>query len=221
MLKKRLGVLSLNFKRWIHCFLFCSCYHFCSASFWSQWFGLYSQLRSVIKKRAEDIRKLEKRINEIVDRIYKDFSASVGVKNIREYEENQLKAAQELSERRLSLSTQMSKLKYQYVFERTLSLVFEHTLSLEFTPCSCYQFVSIAWMYILSLVSSLSCIFTLLSFCHSQALSKHVFKLSLLWVDLDGMCLSHLPNLLVGQVVWLLALDSFPNFLLREAVGCL
>lgn len=71
------------------------------------------QLKSLIVKRTEDINKLEKRINEIVDRIYKDFSQSVGVKNIREYEENQLKAAQEMYERKLSLSNQMSKLKYQ------------------------------------------------------------------------------------------------------------
>lgn len=71
------------------------------------------QLKSVIAKRTEDIQKLEKRINGIVDRIYKDFSESVGVKNIREYEENQLKAAQEMYERKLSLSNHMSKLKYQ------------------------------------------------------------------------------------------------------------
>ncbi|RVX19078.1 Structural maintenance of chromosomes protein 1 [Vitis vinifera] len=45
------------------------------------------KLKDVIDKRATEIRKLEKRINEIVDRIYKDFSESVGVKNIREYEE--------------------------------------------------------------------------------------------------------------------------------------
>ncbi|KAJ8639255.1 hypothetical protein MRB53_015949 [Persea americana] len=77
----------------------------------------FQKLRSVIKKRSEDIKKLEKRINEIVDRIYKDFSASVGVKNIREYEENQLQAAQEMSEKRLSLSTKMSKLKYQLEYE--------------------------------------------------------------------------------------------------------
>ncbi|RWR83973.1 structural maintenance of chromosomes protein 1 [Cinnamomum micranthum f. kanehirae] len=78
----------------------------------------FQKLRSVIKKRSEDIKKLEKRINEIVDRIYKDFSASVGVKNIREYEENQLQAAQEMSEKRLSLSTKMSKLKYQLEYEQ-------------------------------------------------------------------------------------------------------
>lgn len=77
------------------------------------WPILFMQLKSAIARRSEDIQKLEKRINTIVDRIYKDFSESVGVKNIREYEEEQLKASQEMYERKLSLSNQMSKLKYQ------------------------------------------------------------------------------------------------------------
>lgn len=58
---------------------------------------------------------LEKRINDIVDRIYKKFSESVGVENIREYEENQLSAAQHIAEQKLRLRNQQSKLKYQYV----------------------------------------------------------------------------------------------------------
>lgn len=74
------------------------------------------QLKDVLDRRTTEIKKLEKRINEIVDRLYKDFSRSVGVANIREYEENQLKAAQHVAEERLNLSSQLSKLKYQYVF---------------------------------------------------------------------------------------------------------
>lgn len=69
-----------------------------------------------IDARAQEISSREKRINDIVDRIYKKFSESVGVRNIREYEENQLKAVQELSEERLNLHNQQSKLKSQYVF---------------------------------------------------------------------------------------------------------
>ena len=53
---------------------------------------------------------MEKIINEIVDGIYKDFSQSVGVANIREYEEKQLKEAQEVAEERLNLSNQLAKL---------------------------------------------------------------------------------------------------------------
>ncbi|KAK4273039.1 hypothetical protein QN277_021511 [Acacia crassicarpa] len=76
------------------------------------------KLNGIVEKRNADIRKLEKRINEITDRIYKDFSKSVGVANIREYEENQLKSAQNVAEERLSLSSQLSKLKYQLEYEQ-------------------------------------------------------------------------------------------------------
>ncbi|OVA02394.1 RecF/RecN/SMC [Macleaya cordata] len=76
------------------------------------------KLKSQTTKRMTEIKKLERRINEIVDRIYKDFSESVGVQNIREYEENQLKGAQQMAERRISLSHQMSKLKSQLEYEQ-------------------------------------------------------------------------------------------------------
>ncbi|XBI10146.1 hypothetical protein VPH35_137501 [Triticum aestivum] len=76
------------------------------------------ELESRLAKNEREVRKREKKINEIVDRIYKDFSMSVGVKNIREYEEKQLKDAQALQERKLSLSNQLSKLKYQLEYEQ-------------------------------------------------------------------------------------------------------
>ncbi|KAF3577300.1 hypothetical protein DY000_02032702 [Brassica cretica] len=74
--------------------------------------------RAEVDKRNTKIRKLEKIINEIVDGIYKDFSQSVGVANIREYEEKQLKEAQEVAEERLNLSNQLAKLKYQVEYEQ-------------------------------------------------------------------------------------------------------
>lgn len=76
------------------------------------------KIRGNIMTRNKAIVKLENRINEIVDRIYKDFSESVGVANIREYEENELRAAQDLAERRLNLSSQISKLKNQLQYEQ-------------------------------------------------------------------------------------------------------
>lgn len=76
------------------------------------------KLEEAINKRGVEIRKLEKSINEIADEIFKDFSQSVGVANIREYEENQLKAAQNMAEERLNLSNQLAKSKYQLEYER-------------------------------------------------------------------------------------------------------
>ncbi|KAG2580829.1 hypothetical protein PVAP13_6NG366500 [Panicum virgatum] len=76
------------------------------------------ELETRLAEKEAEVRKLEKKINEIVDKVYRDFSISVGVKNIREYEERQLKDAQALQERKLSLSNQMSKLKYQLEYEQ-------------------------------------------------------------------------------------------------------
>ncbi|XP_027176320.1 structural maintenance of chromosomes protein 1 [Coffea eugenioides] len=76
------------------------------------------KLENVINTRNIKIVSLEKRINDIVDRIYKKFSESVGVKNIREYEENQLKAVQLMAEQKLGLLNQQSKLKYQLEYEQ-------------------------------------------------------------------------------------------------------
>ncbi|RZC80245.1 hypothetical protein C5167_042823 [Papaver somniferum] len=71
------------------------------------------KLQNQTEKRKKDMEKLENRINVIVDRIYDEFSKSVGVNNIREYEESQLKRAQQTAEERISMSNQMSKLKSQ------------------------------------------------------------------------------------------------------------
>lgn len=76
------------------------------------------KLKSTVDRRSVQINKLEKRINEIVDHIYRNFSDSVGVANIREYEENQLKAAQNIAEESLSVSSQLAKLKYQLEYEQ-------------------------------------------------------------------------------------------------------
>nr|GMD26933.1 structural maintenance of chromosomes protein 1 [Ipomoea batatas] len=76
------------------------------------------KLENAISERSKEILSRERRINDIVDRIYKRFSESVGVKNIREYEENQLKAVEQMAEERLSLHNQQSKIKYQLEYEQ-------------------------------------------------------------------------------------------------------
>ncbi|KAG8387646.1 hypothetical protein BUALT_Bualt02G0043000 [Buddleja alternifolia] len=76
------------------------------------------KLASVISIRSSKILALEKMINEIVDRIYKKFSESVGVENITEYEENRLKAIEQTAAERFNLRNQQSKLKCQLEYEK-------------------------------------------------------------------------------------------------------
>lgn len=81
----------------------------------------HKNLDNVIKRRAEEIKKIDERINEIVDRIYRNFSETVGV-DIRAYEETQLTADAEMFERKVTLRNQISKLKYQIEYEQKQDL---------------------------------------------------------------------------------------------------
>ncbi|XP_021770180.1 structural maintenance of chromosomes protein 1-like [Chenopodium quinoa] len=77
----------------------------------------HANLDATIKKRKGEIQKLEMRINDIVDHIYKDFKEAVGV-DIRAYEETQLTADAETFEEKVTLRNQISKLKYQMEYEQ-------------------------------------------------------------------------------------------------------
>ena len=57
--------------------------------------------------------ELQETVNEADDKIFGAFCRKIKVKNIREYEERQLKALQEGSEARTRFSVQISRLKHQ------------------------------------------------------------------------------------------------------------
>ncbi|GAU46035.1 hypothetical protein TSUD_268770 [Trifolium subterraneum] len=76
-----------------------------------------NRLRDAVEKRNTKIRKLETSINEITDGMYRDFSKSVGVANICDYEENRLKTAQNVAEEKLKLNSQLPKLRNQLKYE--------------------------------------------------------------------------------------------------------
>ncbi|CAI5458596.1 unnamed protein product, partial [Closterium sp. Yama58-4] len=77
-----------------------------------------TRLTTAVEARREQVGAKEQRINEITDRVFREFSRAVGVANIREYEENQLQQAQQLAERRLALANQIAKLSNQLEYER-------------------------------------------------------------------------------------------------------
>ena len=55
-------------------------------------------------------------VNAAEDGLFTTFCENIGVSNIREYEERQLKVAQEESQARLRYDTQIARLTNQYVF---------------------------------------------------------------------------------------------------------
>lgn len=52
-------------------------------------------------------------VDKADDQIFRDFCRKIRVKNIREYEERQLKAIQEGSEARTRFNTQIQRLTHQ------------------------------------------------------------------------------------------------------------
>ncbi|OMP03047.1 RecF/RecN/SMC [Corchorus capsularis] len=70
-----------------------------------------------IEDKLQNLKKEKQNIKKEIDVITPEFQKSVGVANIREYEENQLKAAENMAEERLNLSNQLAKLKYQLEYE--------------------------------------------------------------------------------------------------------
>lgn len=67
-------------------------------------------------KLKEKIDELASVINEAEDGVFADFCESIGVENIREYEERQLKVATAESEARLQYEKQIARLSHQCVF---------------------------------------------------------------------------------------------------------
>ena len=71
------------------------------------------------ERAAADVAKLEGAVNEIEDAVYADFSESVGVANIREYEAHNLAMLQKAAEERAKFTQQRAKLTEQLNFERS------------------------------------------------------------------------------------------------------
>lgn len=64
----------------------------------------------------EQVETLQAVIGEADDSVFGDFCRRIGVGNIRDYEERQLKVAQAVSEARHRFDTQIARLTTQYVF---------------------------------------------------------------------------------------------------------
>lgn len=65
---------------------------------------------------SAQIQELESTVFDAEDEIFTAFCQEIGVSNIREYEQRQMKVAQEESEARLRYDTQIARLTHQCVF---------------------------------------------------------------------------------------------------------
>ena len=73
----------------------------------------YRQAKAALDSLLEKISGLSVIIDEAEDGIFRAFCDRIGVAHIREYEERQLKVAQEENEARLRFDTQIARLTHQ------------------------------------------------------------------------------------------------------------
>jgi hypothetical protein len=67
------------------------------------------ELRAAIAERQSEVDAHTRRINEVTDRIFGDFSTRVGVGSIREFEETHLAAAEAAEERMRELASKVGR----------------------------------------------------------------------------------------------------------------
>ncbi|XP_072027504.1 structural maintenance of chromosomes protein 1A-like [Amphiura filiformis] len=72
-----------------------------------------------ITQRAELIKAKKQQSNNVEDEIFADFCSSIGVSNIRQYEERELRAQQDRAKKRLDFENQKSRLLNQLEFEQS------------------------------------------------------------------------------------------------------
>ncbi|XP_077541498.1 structural maintenance of chromosomes 1 [Haemaphysalis longicornis] len=80
---------------------------------------LLQQLEQEMRQQAATVDELQAAQNGVEDRVFADFCASIGVDNIRQYEERELRASQERDKKRLELENQRSRLENRIEYERS------------------------------------------------------------------------------------------------------
>jgi structural maintenance of chromosome 1 len=72
-----------------------------------------------VAEREASIAKIQQRVDATEDKAFSAFSRSIGVANIRAFEEGQLKQMQEIATDRRQIREQMAKLEAQLQYEKT------------------------------------------------------------------------------------------------------
>merc|ERR1719210_1300335 len=76
------------------------------------------QIESSMKKREKVIESTKEKMNTVEDRVFSDFCTKIGVKNIRQYEERELKSQQEKAKKKLEYENQINRITTQLEYEK-------------------------------------------------------------------------------------------------------
>merc|ERR1712130_456848 len=76
------------------------------------------QIESSMRKREKVIEDTKEKMNTVEDRVFSDFCSKIGVKDIRQYEERELKSQQEKAKKKLDFENQINRITTQLEYEQ-------------------------------------------------------------------------------------------------------
>jgi structural maintenance of chromosome 1 len=76
------------------------------------------EIEATMRKREQQIEATKDKMNTVEDRVFKDFCKRIGVSNIRQYEERELKSQQERAKKRLEFENQINRISTQLEYEQ-------------------------------------------------------------------------------------------------------
>ena len=77
-----------------------------------------SEIEQVMKDREVQIEDTKEKMNSVEDKIFGSFCKSIGVSNIRQYEERELKTQQDREKKKLEFENQINRITTQLEYEQ-------------------------------------------------------------------------------------------------------
>merc|ERR1711879_619057 len=77
-----------------------------------------TEIEKSMESRTEKINGTKTKLNNVEDKIFGNFCKAIGVKNIREYEEQGLKNHQDKENKILEFDTQINRILHQLEYEK-------------------------------------------------------------------------------------------------------
>lgn len=72
-----------------------------------------------MQTREQQIEEIKLKMNSVEDVVFSDFCREIGVKNIRQYEDRELRAQEERKKKRLEFEKQINRISSNLDFERS------------------------------------------------------------------------------------------------------
>merc|ERR1719210_2266165 len=76
------------------------------------------EIEEILHQREKEIEDIKEKMNTVEDRIFKKFCDSIGVSNIRQYEERELKSQQDREKKKMEFENQINRITNQLEYER-------------------------------------------------------------------------------------------------------